>query len=343
MIYVNGKLKERVQKKDSPDFDANYEKFWKDFEEAFKDNLTHIGTIRVDKPIIIKYKEGLEVPDPNNEGKFLSPASISLSFRAKAIIGKGQVEVRYAADAPNIDKSGNFIFHANGTEVNRRMSIMDVDLAFFLYSFSEEMAANGKGIVGKNANFQIENPELERRNYVRNKQEQATFEMRLFNDVEEGGLSENILRHGAKMMGIIDADRMNDVNQLRMDIERLVKNKKELRKTFLDATNAQPSVVDENYADRKQIVVNAIDRQLIVHDKFNNQFKLNDENGKATKVLFNYKVVAAQEGNKKVKKDDLLHHYLEETNPALIDEWELRIRALDEAKELEAKSQVVTA
>lgn len=336
MIYVNGKLKERIQDAKHPDFDKDYNELWKQFEDLFSGNLTKIGTINPMKPIVIKYRDGIEVPDKDNEGKFLSPASISLNFTAKGVIGRGQVTIRYAADAPNVDKAGNLNFHMSRTEVFRRMSIMDVDLAFFIWAFSEEMAANGRGIQGKNTNFQIENPELERKEYIRNKAEQNLFEARLFQPVGQGGVNDKMIRYGAKAMGIINADAEQDINKLKIDIERLGK-KQELRKIFVEATDTTPSELDEEYVDKRATLADALHHQLIANVTFKSSYFL-CEDGKPKTELYNYK--EAKKASPKTPTLDLLFLYLEDKHPDMIADFGTRIAAIKEAA---AEKQAATA
>lgn len=332
MIYVNNELQSKKP-------DAAF----KTFKNLFSGNIDQLNNIRPSNPIILKYKPELYQKDKDNPGKVFKPASIGLSYVARVVIeGSNSIgEIRYSPIAPFKEQNGNLKFTVIGTEVSDRMPVYDIDLAFFLWHYSQQVVDPRNE--GPNVWFQIENPEMERKMLVMERQEKSILESRLFNPTEEGGISDRLLRVAGKLLGIANADIIQDPNQLRIDIDNITKNSPVHRKVFLNATDhktEEKKQTDADFADMMAILNDALEYQIVSHQTYKQGFFLNDgEGGKPKTELFNYKHVAS---NDKTPRKDVFFLYLKENKPEILEEWSVRIKALKEAK-IEAEGIQVPA
>jgi hypothetical protein len=319
MLYINN---EQVKEKDK--------KLFSEFRQMFGHNLDDQLRIKGNNPFILKYKPSMVKDDPDNPGKKLMNQSVPLKLVSVVNIDGQMTEVRYSSTSPKATKEGP-VFPASVIQVERgSMAIYDIDLAFYIWAYSLQNFE--KYPDRADAFFVIENAEAERLAFARAMRDETTAKARIWNDVQDGGLSDERLRYVAKGMMIRDAADM-DINQLRQIIGTAIqvnKGNKANRDLFLNLSdpykNAEEKKQAENYADRRSVITEAIANELISHQPAQMKFSLNDENYVPKDVLFNYE--SFKKSGDKTPRVELLYLYLEENKPEMIEELEAKIKAL---------------
>lgn len=322
MLYINNEL---VAKKD--------EKLFSAFRTEFAANMNGFA-IKANNPIVLKYKPEMIKPDVDNPGKLLMPVSAPLKLVSFVNINGNMAEVRYSTTAPKINKETKTAeFPVNTMTVERgRLTIYDIDLAFYMWAYSTQNAE--KHPDNKDAYFIIENAEGERAAIARAKRNESTALARIWNETEDGGLSEKRLRLVGKDMMIAGAGDM-DINQLRQVLDHMMKVDKGTgvnRDLFLSLSDPHKSAEDakmnENYIERKAIVTEAIIKELISHNTNKMQFFLNGIDGVPGELLFDY--TSFKKSGDKTNRQELLYLHLEENRPELLDELKAKLSKLAE-------------
>jgi hypothetical protein len=306
MLYINNELFKRTTKEDRD----SYEKFCREFEK----NLDQYGRIRQDNPIILKYASHLIRPDLDNPGKLTMPKSMKLNFVVNTFYNGQMAEVRYSRAAGIPQRDGSLKFTDNGTQVvGGRMPIVDNDLAYFIWRFSSQIITKTDNAGNPLAFFEIENPEGERRAIARKKSMESTITARLWNEMEDGGLSDEAIKTVAKTFMIPNVDAMEDINELKLMLEKLIKLNPTNADIFLTLTDKK-NAPKEEIAERRSIIANAIENGIISQDSIRKSFFMMGPDGKPEgKPIFTY-----QKGEKDPK--GALFIYLEGKNPEMLDE-----------------------
>lgn len=306
MLYINNELFKRTTKEDRD----SYEKFCREFEK----NLDQYGRIRQDNPIILKYASHLVKPDMDNPGKLVMPKSMKLNFVVNSFYNGQMAEIRYSKSAGLPQRDGGLKFNDNGTQVvGGRLPITDNDLAYFVWRFSNQIVTKVENMNNPLAFFEIENPEGERRAIARKKSMESTITARLWNEMEDGGLSDESIKTVAKSFMIPNVDAMEDINELKLMLEKLIKFNAENADIFLTLTDKK-NAPKEEIAERRSIIANAIENGIISQDSIRKSFFMMGPDGKPEgKPIFTY-----QKGEKDPK--GALFIYLEGKNPEMLDE-----------------------
>jgi hypothetical protein len=319
MIYINNELL-NYNKPEHKQYRKAFDAFRRKFSENFVDG-------RMVKPLLVKYKEDLVKPDPRNKGLLLQPKSMGLQFRSRIYNEDGQeVEIRYSRTPGIMDhKLGILTFKENFTEVvDGRLSITDPDLALYFSEYSRQNADNPKNQGELSAWFRIDDPVAERKIVAQAKAREALFMSRLWNEPEHGGLGDSRLRViGAELM-IKDSDTV-DVNELRENIDRLIKFRPALKDEFLDRTDATDITPEEEHA-RMVLVAKAIEMKLFSVNTITRTYHKHDPETKKQikKPIFNY--------GKNEKNHRLAFYvYLETEEPETIDALKQSMALLTEA------------
>lgn len=324
MLYFNNEL----IKEKKGDLEKKFQKFLSLYAANFDANKR----VRNDNPFILKYKASMIKDDPDNKGKKLMPASVPLKLVTFVNIDGNMVEVRYSSVAPQTSKEGPK-FPANVIQVERGyMAIYDIDLAFYMWAFSTQNFENHPD--KSDAYFIIENPEAERASIALAKRNEATALARIWNEEQDGGLSERRLRTVAKDMMINNADSM-DINLLKQIIEDSIRREKGTnsnRDLFLSLSDPHKSIEQakqaEDYADKKAIITESIAKELISHNTVGNKFFLNDVNFKPEELLFDYSEY--KKSGDKTNRQELLFIHIAENRPELLDELKAKLDAIKE-------------
>jgi hypothetical protein len=306
MLYINNELFKRTTKEDKD----SYEKFCREFDK----HLDQYGRIRQDKPIILKYASHLIKPDMDNPGKILMPKSMKLNFVVNSFYNGQMAEVRYSRTAGIPQRDGSLKFTDNGTQVvGGRLAITDNDLAYFIWRFSSQIVTKVENSSNPLAFFEVENPEGERRAIARKKNMESTITARLWNEMEDGGLSDEAIKTVAKNFMIPNVDAMDDINELKLMLEKLIKLNPSNADIFLTLTDKK-NAPKEEIAERRSIIANAIENGIISQDSIRKSFFMMGPDGKPEgKPIFTY-----QKGEKDPK--GALFIYLEGKNPEMLDE-----------------------
>lgn len=306
MLYINNELFKRTNKEDRD----SYEKFCREFEK----NLDQYGRIRQDNPIILKYASHLVKPDMDNPGKLVMPKSMKLNFVVNSFYNGQMAEIRYSRSAGIPQRDGSLKFTDNGTQVvGGRLAITDNDLAYFVWRFSSQIVTKLENSNNPLAFFEIENPEGERRAIARKKNMESTITARLWNEMEDGGLSDEMIKTVAKNFMIPNVDAIEDINELKLMLEKLIKFNASNADIFLSLTDKK-NAPKEEIAERRSIIANAIENGIISQDSIRKSFFMMGPDGKPEgKPIFVY-----QKGEKDPK--GALFIYLEGKNPEMLDE-----------------------
>jgi hypothetical protein len=306
MLYINNELFKRTTKEDKD----SYEKFCREFDK----HLDQYGRIRQDNPIILKYASHLVKPDMDNPGKLVMPKSMKLNFVVNSFYNGQMAEVRYSRTAGIPQRDGSLKFTDNGTQVvGGRLAITDNDLAYFIWRFSSQIVTKVENLSNPLAFFEVENPEGERRAIARKKNMESTITARLWNEMEDGGLSDEAIKTVAKNFMIPNVDAMDDINELKLMLEKLIKLNPANADIFLTLTDKK-NAPKEEIAERRSIIANAIENGIISQDSIRKSFFMMGPDGKPEgKPIFTY-----QKGEKDPK--GALFIYLEGKNPEMLDE-----------------------
>jgi len=306
MLYINNELFKRTTKEDKD----SYEKFCREFDK----HLDQYGRIRQDNPIILKYASYLVKPDMDNPGKLVMPKSMKLNFVVNSFYNGQMAEVRYSRTAGIPQRDGSLKFTDNGTQVvGGRLAITDNDLAYFIWRFSSQIVTKVENSSNPLAFFEVENPEGERRAIARKKNMESTITARLWNEMEDGGLSDEAIKTVAKNFMIPNVDAMDDINELKLMLEKLIKLNPANADIFLTLTDKK-NAPKEEIAERRSIIANAIENGIISQDSIRKSFFMIGPDGKPEgKPIFTY-----QKGEKDPK--GALFIYLEGKNPEMLDE-----------------------
>ena len=313
MIYINNELLEI--KKQSRETLMEYNEA---FMNEFSANMDKTG--RIFKPIILKYAPFKITADADNPGKELKPRSLKLNFMTRTVHNGQTSEVRYSPSAPVKDKDGHLNFRENGTQVvDGQMAIYDIDLLYFLWKYSDQNWGKEENKSNPLAYFVIENLESERAAIARLKSQKSTLNARLWNEVEDGGLSDNAIRVVAKDFMIPNVDAIEDINELKFLLEQLTTSHENLQ-LFLTKTD-KGKLPKEEQANRRSIIATAVQEGIISQDLIKSSFFLVNMNGEVdTKPMFTYK-----KGEKDPK--GAFYVYLEATQPELIAQLKERLEA----------------
>lgn len=306
MLYINNELFKRTTKEDKD----SHEKFCREFDK----HLDQYGRIRQDNPIILKYASYLVKPDMDNPGKLVMPKSMKLNFVVNSFYNGQMAEVRYSRTAGIPQRDGSLKFTDNGTQVvGGRLAITDNDLAYFIWRFSSQIVTKVENSSNPLAFFEVENPEGERRAIARKKNMESTITARLWNEMEDGGLSDEAIKTVAKNFMIPNVDAMDDINELKLMLEKLIKLNPANADIFLTLTDKK-NAPKEEIAERRSIIANAIENGIISQDSIRKSFFMIGPDGKPEgKPIFTY-----QKGEKDPK--GALFIYLEGKNPEMLDE-----------------------
>jgi hypothetical protein len=306
MLYINNELFKRTTKEDKD----SYEKFCREFDK----HLDQYGRIRQDNPIILKYASHLVKPDMDNPGKLVMPKSMKLNFVVNSFYNGQMAEVRYSRTAGIPQRDGSLKFTDNGTQVvGGRLAITDNDLAYFIWRFSSQIVTKVENSSNPLAFFEVENPEGERRAIARKKNMESTITARLWNEMEDGGLSDEAIKTVAKNFMIPNVDAIDDINELKLMLEKLIKLNPTNADIFLTLTDKK-NAPKEEIAERRSIIANAIENGIISQDSIRKSFFMMGPDGKPEgKPIFTY-----QKGEKDPK--GALFIYLEGKNPEMLDE-----------------------
>jgi hypothetical protein len=306
MLYINNELFKRTTKEDKD----SYEKFCREFDK----HLDQYGRIRQDNPIILKYASHLVKPDMDNPGKLVMPKSMKLNFVVNSFYNGQMAEVRYSRTAGIPQRDGSLKFTDNGTQVvGGRLAITDNDLAYFIWRFSSQIVTKVENSSNPLAFFEVENPEGERRAIARKKNMESTITARLWNEMEDGGLSDEAIKTVAKNFMIPNVDAIDDINELKLMLEKLIKFNPANADIFLTLTDKK-NAPKEEIAERRSIIANAIENGIISQDSIRKSFFMIGPDGKPEgKPIFTY-----QKGEKDPK--GALFIYLEGKNPEMLDE-----------------------
>ena len=307
MIYINNELFKRTTREDK----ESYEKFCREFDK----HLDQYGRIKADNPIVLKYAPHLIKPDPDNIGKVMMPKSMKLNFVVNTFYNGQMAEARYSRSAGIPQRDGGMKFTENGTQVvGGRLAITDNDLAYFIWRFSNQVYTKMENASNPLAFFEIENPEGERRAIARKKSMESTINARLWNEVEDGGLSDAAIRTVAKNFMIPNVDNIEDINELKLMLEKLVKLQPGNADIFLTLSDKNNGMSREAIAERRSIIANAVENGIISQDMIRKAFFMMGPDGKPEgKPIFTY-----QKGEKDPK--GALYVYLEDKNPSMLDD-----------------------
>jgi hypothetical protein len=311
MIYIDGTL----NKMDT----GSIQKRYKEFQDTFLDNFSKEG--RLIDPIVIKYKEGTITDDPHNRGKKLMPRSRPLSFVVNTIYNDRMCEIRYTRNLANI-KDGKPVFMESGTSVvGGHLSIVDPDLAFFFWEFSKQNYSKPENMHLPTAYFEIENKAADRIAKAKRKQEDAMLRNRIWGDPSEGGTGATKLKEVAKHFMIPGVDKMA-IEDIQEGIEVLVNTNHDNRDKFLNMTDKN-NVSDDESAERKQIISNAIALGHLTCDILKRTYHLTDPKDKKplAEPLFSF-------GKGERQKEAALYVFLEAKHPEILDQ--LKERAKDQ-------------
>lgn len=313
MIYINNELFKRTSPEDKQSF--------KEFQEQFQKHLDPTG--RIIKPIVLKYTKRYIKPDRDNPGKMMMPRSLKLNFVTTTMYNGQVAEVRYSKASGKPDaKTGTLKFIDNGTQVvGGRLAVNDIDLAYYLWRFSDQIVTKPENASNPLAFFEIENVELERKQAAIKKAIAATLNARLWNSPEDGGLSDETIRSVAKTLMIPHVDEIEDIIELKLILERYVNISQSNADLFLSLTDKK-GLPKKELADRRGLIADAVKTGILAQDALKCTFHLVDETGApAGKPIFTYK-----KGEKDPK--GALYSFLEESNPEFIDNLKERIEAV---------------
>jgi hypothetical protein len=308
MIYINNEIyKLSPKEKDN-------------FNKTFESYLDEKGGLV--KPVKIKYIPSLIKKDKDNPGKIKMPRSKSLSFVVQTMHDGQQVELRYSSTpARVVAKTGELQFSNTSISVfDGELNTTDKDLIWFFWNHSEQNAGNSKNMDKHNAWFIIEDKEAENREIARLKKVDATIKARLWNDVADGGLSDNEIIKAAKHGMIPGIDKMDDVNEIRTLLEKVLEINKPFKEEFLTMTDVRNKKNDD-FIERKYLIQSAIDLGIIGMNSINKSFYLLDEKGKQNGSPL-------MKWTAKIKDPKVaLYMQLEQTNKDLLDVIQDKVNA----------------
>lgn len=295
------------------------------FNSKFADYLDSTG--RMIKPVVIKYIPELIQKDPDNPGKYKMPRSKSLSFVTQTMYNKQQSEIRYSSAPARINpKSGELVF------ANTAMSIFDgyfattdKDLVWFFSEYSEQNAGNHLHKGKHSAWFVIEDRGLEQKKEAEIRKEKATIDARLWNDVGDGGLSDEEIRRVAKSLMIPGVDNMELIGDVKAVLERVIFNPKDpsVKAEFLRVSDVRNKSNPE-MVERKYLIQKALDMAIIGQDHKSSKFYFLDENKKNVgQPIMSY---TKKDKDPKVS----LYLQLETTNKELLDLIEEKVKLAEE-------------
>lgn len=263
-----------------------------EFDAKFERNIDKKSGALI-KPITIKYRDGLIQPDRDNPGKFTMPRSLGLKFVVSAYVNKENAEVRYSSTPgrPN-PKTGELEFGVQSLPIeNGRALIMDKELAFFFYHFSPQNFDKPENKGNNHAWFVIEDKVNENVEKVKAKRLAAMVKVKLFSEVEEGGLNDEQLIEASKNMmipnvqGYVDEDNLDE---LRLLLEQITINPKKADE-FIRLTS-RTAITGMHKPQRQYEVIEALDARIINQDAKTRSFFMCDENGKNSgKAIFKWK------------------------------------------------------
>jgi hypothetical protein len=314
MIYVNNEL----VKFDKPN---PYTKLWAEFHKEFAPYLDETG--KLVKPITIKYRDGLTRPDPDNPGKYLTPASKGLKLVCNTYVDGLSVEIRYTKTPPRTNqKTGEPEFTTQSIPVTGgRFVIMDdKDLAFFFWAFSPQNYGKSSNMGNTSAWFIIENISYENKELADKKRIKAQIQVKLYADVENNGLSDESLVEVAKSLMIPNAEsylKDHDMDGLRLLLEKMCENR-DRAEEFLHAAS-RTNVTGKRKSERAYVIREALDMRIINQDFKKRSFFLAAEDGKNEgQALYIWK---------QTDKDPLggFYTYLYETNQEMLNSLEERV------------------
>ena len=310
MIYINSTEFKRTSKKDQDKF--------KQFQDEFSAHIDP-NSGRIISPIILKYAPFKITPDRDNPGKMLMPRSLKLNFITRVPIDGQMAEVRYTQRMPIPNKDGGLKFIDNGTPVvDGQLAITDIDLAYYLWEFSDQNWGKEINKANPSAYFVIENLNYERSLLATAKREQAVINARLWNKVSDGGLTDSAIRTIAQDFMIPNAADFKDINELKLILEKLVKASQQNTDIFLTKSDRR-ELPSEEKAARRGMIADAIEGNIITQDLIKRQFFLVGMDGiPETEPLMTYK--AADKDPKST-----LYVFLEDTNPALFVSLKTRL------------------
>jgi len=309
MIYINNELFKRTKTEDKESL--------KKFQSLFAKHLDETG--RIIKPIILKYAAHFIQKDNDNPGRLLMPRSMKLSFVTSTYYDGQMAEVRYSRSAGIPQQNGGGMkFLDNGTQVvGGQLAVNDIDLAYYLWRFSDQIHTKPEYKDNASAFFEIENLEGERRDAVIRKAITSTANARLWNELADGGVSEATIRLVAKNFMIPNVDDL-DADEVKLIIDRMIQLNPANMDIFLRLTDKN-SAPKEVISERRGIIADAIEGNIICQDSMKKGFFMIGPDGKPEgKPIFTYK-----QGERDPK--GALYVYLEGSNPEFLEDLKTRL------------------
>lgn len=308
MIYINNELFKRTKTEDKESL--------KKFQSLFAKHLDATG--RIIKPIILKYAPHFIKKDMDNPGRLLMPRSMKLSFVTNTYYDGQMAEVRYSRSAGIPQQNGGMKFLDNGTQVvGGQLAVNDVDLAYYLWRFSDQIYTKPEYKDSPSAFFEIENLEGERREAVIKKAIASTANARLWNSLADGGVSDATIRLVAKNFMIPNVDEL-DIDEVKLLIDKMIQYNPQNMDIFLRLTDKN-SAPKEVISERRGVIADAIENNIICQDSMKKGFFMIGPDGKPEgKPIFTYK-----QGEKDPK--GALYVYLEGSNPEFLEDLKTRL------------------
>jgi len=276
MIYINDKL---VDKKEP--------KLWKEFQSEFSGHLDTLTKSKIVKPITIKYIPSLITKDPNpeNKGKTQKPRSLSINHVSQIQIEDSMVDVRYTKTAPKKNAAGLPEYSGiQSTDVYTQLGVTDIDFAFFFWAYSLQ---NNR--LNPDAKMMIENKEQEARDIATVKRNAATIQARLWNTIEDGGCTDELLASFAETRKHIYNVGTLDENQLRMAIEQDLELDRTQRSKleFLEFTEPKKVTATE-FVEKTDVVAEALEYDVITQLSAKQTFNWKTEEGETGEPIWSW-------------------------------------------------------
>ena len=309
MIYINNELFKRTKTEDKESL--------KKFQSLFAKHLDETG--RIIKPIVLKYAPQFIQRDKDNPGKLMMPRSMKLSFVTSTYYDGQMAEVRYSRSAGIPQQNGaGMKFLDNGTQVvGGQLAVNDIDLAYYLWRFSDQIYTKPEYRDSPSAFFEIENVEAERRELAIKKAITSTANARLWNSLEDGGVTDATIRLVAKNFMIPNVDEL-DIDEIKLIIDKMIQINRSKMDAFLRLTDKN-SAPKEVISERRGVIADAIEGNIICQDSMKKGFFMIGPDGKPEgKPIFTYK-----QGERDPK--GALYVYLEGSNPEFLEDLKTRL------------------
>jgi hypothetical protein len=203
------------------------------------------------KIIRFEYCDNLIKPDYDNPGRMFRPKSFAINWDTVKHTDKGVEAWRYYEGAM-LQRDGTTLYSplTDSFTGTLTLGVKDLEKIFFLLDLFPYLDCPENKDNGVRKFMTIHNPAIKARKRVEEKQKSLAVTMKIYNDVERGGMSEVDLRKFAVTIGIPEAET-KDMSLVQTELESRIMGNDHYYELFTQSTeiNADDKAIRYNVND----------------------------------------------------------------------------------------------